>query len=628
MVNSPKSPNSEKAANRKAKVEARQLEKVEKQAGTEKSQENEDKEKAAQAKQELEQKERENREQKEIEVRKRRLEMTSALDKLIPSRFEAGSDIMTVGERWTTFLELFTEWVVVTKRTDKTENFQVFKILMGDEARRIVRNSPTEKTSDLTKLQELLSGHFVKKRAIWTERVLFRQISREEGETLEDLAYRLQTAGKRCKFNEYSLDVAVTEQLIISSNIPEMKRKILQDEKEEYKVIDIISLGQRFEKAREECEILSSNVSRTKGSVLYNSPHPKTDNASPSFSNKGNHNSSECGKCGRKSHVNTEDCPAIGRECGQCGKLGHFRKVCRSGPKDGRRENYNKYNNDTSSYTSNGNSNNASYDDNSNKTKSFDNRHNASRTNSFDINSNKTNSFDNRNNASYNDNSNKTKSFDNRHNASSRTNAISEEVWLSPSEYDNFAKYQAWERELEDDGDESDIYTIRPKHIDKRRGPRAEVQVNGSVLDMLIDTGSPINVIDEVSLSKLGYAPQLEPCVSAYYGFKATEPIQTLGQFYADICTDTGDKSAVFIVVRGESENLLGYQTASKLGVIKFKSGYYQQRDPTDVNQHEAPIPKIEPAIETAKHLKAYDRRRLDDPSIWIQPRSTDKGFF
>jgi hypothetical protein len=45
MVNSPKTPNSVKEANRKAKVEARELEKVENREETEKSQENTDKKK-------------------------------------------------------------------------------------------------------------------------------------------------------------------------------------------------------------------------------------------------------------------------------------------------------------------------------------------------------------------------------------------------------------------------------------------------------------------------------------------------------------------------------------------------------------------------------------------------------
>ena len=55
-------------------------------------------------------------------------------DRLIPSEFDAYADISTVSERWSNFVDKFTEWADITNNTNQDQLLKMFKYLMGDDA--------------------------------------------------------------------------------------------------------------------------------------------------------------------------------------------------------------------------------------------------------------------------------------------------------------------------------------------------------------------------------------------------------------------------------------------------------------------------------------------------------------
>ena len=85
-------------------------------------------------------------------------------------------------------------------------------------------------------------------------------------------------------------------------------------------------------------------------------------------------------------------------------------------------------------------------------------------------------------------------------------------------------------------------------------------------LSFLIETGLPVNLIDERSYKKLKSKPALTKSNTLYYDFKSNTPLATRGQFGAK----HNDKSenTTFIVVEGESKCLLSYATAKSLGFL------------------------------------------------------------
>ena len=86
----------------------------------------------------------------------------------------------------------------------------------------------------------------------------------------------------------------------------------------------------------------------------------------------------------------------------------------------------------------------------------------------------------------------------------------------------------------------------------------------------LVDTGAPINVIDEVTLEKLKPPPKLQACNTRYfaYGEETDKLIPIIGQFVANICYKSRSLPVGFVVVKGQGEHLMSYRTAVELGIV------------------------------------------------------------
>jgi hypothetical protein len=137
---------------------------------------------------------------------------------------------------------------------------------------------------------------------------------------------------------------------------------------------------------------------------------------------------------------------------------------------------------------------------------------------------------------------------------------------VDAEEYSEFLRYkktQDW------------IYTIKKgfKVIGRLSdGPRRGYSLLGQYIDCLVDTGSPINVIDERTYALLNPKPQLQQCHTKYfpYGEGEKQPIPILGQFSAKMEYRDRQLTAGFLVIKGQGERLMGYKTAMGLGIIRM----------------------------------------------------------
>jgi hypothetical protein len=91
-------------------------------------------------------------------------------------------------------------------------------------------------------------------------------------------------------------------------------------------------------------------------------------------------------------------------------------------------------------------------------------------------------------------------------------------------------------------------------------------------VSFLIDTGSPINVIDEAVMQSLAIKPKLQACNSRYFGFTSDKPIEVEGRFTMRVHFLSRSVVAEFIVVKGEQERLLSYKTARDLGIVQVNT--------------------------------------------------------
>ena len=101
-------------------------------------------------------------------------------------------------------------------------------------------------------------------------------------------------------------------------------------------------------------------------------------------------------------------------------------------------------------------------------------------------------------------------------------------------------------------------------------GPRAKIDLCGETLSFLVDTGAPINVINEYTFNALAHPPRLDVCNGNFYGVGSNKPIEVLGQFTTSITFNGRSTKAGFIVIRGTSRSLLCFASATKLGIVSI----------------------------------------------------------
>jgi hypothetical protein len=86
--------------------------------------------------------------------------------------------------------------------------------------------------------------------------------------------------------------------------------------------------------------------------------------------------------------------------------------------------------------------------------------------------------------------------------------------------------------------------------------PRVNVYVNGVMLNMKIDTGASINVIDEIGYESLQARPNLSKSVTPTFSYNWTQPLTALEKFTAHIQHGNQSIQAEFVVMKGTSGNL------------------------------------------------------------------------
>ncbi len=104
-------------------------------------------------------------------------------------------------------------------------------------------------------------------------------------------------------------------------------------------------------------------------------------------------------------------------------------------------------------------------------------------------------------------------------------------------------------------------------------GPRADVRVQNAQISMLVDSGSPINIIDVVTFGKLVPKPNLESCSTEFFhAFMSDTKLPLRGKFQTQIHYKAISITAYFYVVDGFSELLLSSRNSENLGLISFDS--------------------------------------------------------
>ena len=146
-------------------------------------------------------------------------------------------------------------------------------------------------------------------------------------------------------------------------------------------------------------------------------------------------------------------------------------------------------------------------------------------------------------------------------------------------------------RAVEEETDSGDEYAFSAT-AGRRKRPKLYITVGQDSVEMLVDTGTTVNIIDYTTFSKLRSPPELQGATTRIRPYGKAKPLGVKGIFETSLEYKGERTRAKVFVVKGSYGSLLSYDTAVDLGII-------------------APIRAIEfaPSTKTEKILQEFEDR-------------------
>ena len=96
-------------------------------------------------------------------------------------------------------------------------------------------------------------------------------------------------------------------------------------------------------------------------------------------------------------------------------------------------------------------------------------------------------------------------------------------------------------------------------------------QIDGNVVEMMIDSGASVNLLDETISQRINKSGNktLMPARNKIYSYGSATSLPLLGTFTASIKSSSINALTQLHIVKGKTGNLLSYNTAQKLGLIR-----------------------------------------------------------
>ena len=410
----------------------------------------------------------------------RRSHVIMAMNSDIPAvpHFDCHGDVTSVGPRWKRWLKAFTYYVDGRGITNPAQQKALLLHSAGMEVQEIFEtledgNAPEEENDNVYKQTvRKLNAYFTPQLNVPYERHVFRKMTQQDDETVDQYVSRLKRQAVNCEFgNRDAVNEQVRDQVIDCCKSSSLRRKLLQ------KGADL-SLDTVLDTARalEAVDIQSKRMEGKSGEVnLVKSEKTQKPAAATGKS---------CFRCGRIGHFAKDPkCPADKATCRRCGSVGHFAVVC--------------------------------------KTK------------------------------------------DKKKISEVKPNGNPRRMKNHPGSVNNV--------ERENSDDEEYVFSLR--NAKTNHSGVVTVKVGGVFMEVLIDSGSSMNVIDRdtwESLKKQRIRCVSERLTKQLYAYGSREPLETIGKFAAKVEIGARQTDADFIVIKGEGRSLLSKSTAEQLGVLKI----------------------------------------------------------
>lgn len=403
-----------------------------------------------------------------------------------------------------------------------------------------------------------LDEYFAATINITVERHLFNQMKQEHGEKMDKFVMRLRTQAKRCDF-EGQMNSCIRDRMITGCTSDEFRREMLK--KANASLDEVVAQA----KVLEAVEVQSK--------AFRQGPY---DSAAVNRIVENN----KCGRCGRPSHKDKDDCLALSKTCFQCGKSGHFRTQCRTaGNKNSEQRKQKGYRRFQPYRHNNGYGNNRAS-----------------------------------NNSQERDQQQK-----------SDTKAVKDEANTNDINW------------VQSPDDKGYVFCITDSETN-----RAKCSIGGVNIECVIDSGSKHNIIDMESwealkaqkVSVIRMSKETDQSFTAY----GDNPFAVMGMVDAELVIGKQKDIARFYVVRQKGLPLLGMDSAMKFGILHFNKPLevYNIKANQPFNkirgiQIELPIdPRVTPVWQPYRRVPVPLERAVDEKIeelLTIEPVNGHTGW-
>jgi hypothetical protein len=461
-------------------------------------------------------------------------------DKIACDKFIYSGDQNTLGTRWTTWNEIFDLYVTANGLADAGKIKASYLILMGREAYDIYKTKKKpDDTDTLTEVKTFMKTQFVAKKSEYTEIMTFRRAFKLEGESVSDYSMRLRRLAADCNYGQ-TLEKEIERQFVVGCNMEEVQRKCCRTDGLDLKQALEIATG--FERVNENLNNLRTPTAYNKHQNSINRIEEKRTSNDNRRLNSNESSESICSYCNREAHDDRFSCPARGLSCLKCGKMNHFAAACRADDRT------------VALFKKNSQGNNRSSTRNKSPNSSFKNKPDQTSSEPKHI---------------------AQVSIGNKVQPPTVANKQ-----LSQAEVDEYLRYQ----KLIEYGLCTFAISDPSSQFPSESGPTTLATVLDMPIAFLVDTGAPVNILDEVTFTKIKGKTSLEKCTIPIYGYGATQPLKIMGQFSSTVKYKDSCIKSSFFVIKGRERCLMSYQTARTLGVILIDEGPSLTTAPTNIS--------------------------------------------
>ena len=125
--------------------------------------------------------------------------------------------------------------------------------------------------------------------------------------------------------------------------------------------------------------------------------------------------------------------------------------------------------------------------------------------------------------------------------------------------------------ETSQESNEDYEYVCTVNFAESKKPPMCRVQIDGNIVEMMIDSGASVNLLDETISQRINKSDNktLIPARNKIYSYGSATSLPLLGTFTASIKSSSINAITQLHTVKGKTGNLLSYNAAQKLDLIR-----------------------------------------------------------